>query len=116
MIDLSDTPPSEPQAVKLDDCYDVCLAGATLGLEADRFVYSISKLIRFERARLKVSTEDARVALAGTVTAIQREHGILAPVFLNDELIEPVVDGDELTGPKIIQPGDAGFIRPRLPR
>lgn len=109
MNNLPDPEP-EPQAIKLDEQYDCCLAGATLGLEADRFVYAISKLIRYERTRLKITTAEAREALAQVVMTIQREAGILAPVFLNDELIEPVEDEDAI---KIVQPGDPGFRRPR---
>jgi hypothetical protein len=33
-------------------------------------------------------------------------------VFLNDELLNPVEDGDEIIKPKIITPGDASFRRP----
>ena len=103
-------PESEPQeAIKLDDEYDVCLLGATLGIEEDRYVYSISKLIRYERTRLKVTTAEAREKLADVVTTIQRTAGPLSPVFVNDEILEPVEDEK----PKIIQPGDAGFRRPR---
>lgn len=104
-------PEPEPQAIKLDEQYDCCLAGATLGLEADRFVYAISKLIRYERTRLKVTTAEAREALAQVVMAIQREAGVLAPVFLNDELVLGDVEDEDAI--KIVQPGDPGFRRPR---
>ena len=110
---LPDPEPAGPQAVKLDDAYDVCLIGATLGLETDRFAYSISRLIRFERTRLKVSTAVAREILAKNLCDVQREHGVLAPVFINDELLDPVEDGDEITGPKILTPGSDGFQAPR---
>ena len=104
-------PEPDPQAIKLDDQYDVALCGATLGLEADRFVYSISKLIRFERSRLKVTTAEAREALAKEIMEVQREHGPLAPVFLNDELVLGEVEDEDAV--KIVQPGDPGFRRPR---
>ena len=103
-----------PQAVKLDDAYDVALLGASMSIhETDRFAYSISKLIRFERTRLKVSTAVAREILAKNLCDVQREHGVLAPVFINDELLDPVEDGDEITGPKILTPGSDGFQAPR---
>lgn len=109
MINLSDTPPSEPQAVKLADDYDVCLLGASIGLETDRYVYSVSKLLRYERTRLKLPTAEARESLAKDIMEVQREHGLLAPVFVNDELVTgEVVDEDS-----IIKPGDPGFRRPR---
>lgn len=104
-------PEEVPQAIKLDEQYDVCLAGATLGLETDRFVYSISKLIRYERTRLKITTAEAREALAQVVMTIQREAGVLAPVFLNDELVLGDVEDEDAI--KIVQPGDPGFRRPR---
>lgn len=110
-IPAPETPAPEPRAIKLDDAYDCCLLGATLGLEADRFVYSISKLLRFERSRLKVTTVEARGALAEVVMAIQREAGPLSPVFVNDELVLGEVEDEDAI--KIIQPGDAGFRRPR---
>jgi hypothetical protein len=107
-----EAPEPEPQeAIKLDDCYDVCLLGCTLGIEADRYVYSISKLLRYERTRLKVTTAEAREALAEVVTTIQRTAGPLSPVFVNDELVlGDVADEDAIT---IIKPGDPGFRRPR---
>lgn len=111
MIDTLPDPEPEPQeAIKLDDSMDCCLAGATIGLETDRYVYSVSKLLRFERSRLKVTTAEARESLAKDITAIQREHGPLSPVFLNDELTLGEVEDEK---PKILQPGDAGFRRPR---
>jgi hypothetical protein len=104
----------EPEAIKLDDAYDCCLLGATIGLETDRFAYSVSKLLRFERARIhEGSTAEAREALAEIIMDIQREHGPMSPVFVNDELLNPVEDGDEIAKPKIITPGDPGFRRLR---
>lgn len=107
---LPDPEPAPQEAIKLDDEYDVCLLGATLGIEQDRYVYSISKLIRYERTRLKVTTAEAREKLADVVTTIQRTAGPLSPVFVNDELTLGEVEDEK---PKIIQPGDAGFRRPR---
>ena len=103
-----------PEAIKLDDAYDVALLGASMSIhETDRFAYSVSKLLRYERARLKVPTAQAREALADIITAIQREAGLRAPIFINDELLEPVVDGDEIVKSKILTPGSDGFQAPR---
>ncbi len=105
-------PEPEPQeAIKLDDSMDCCLAGATIGLETDRFVYSVSKLLRFERSRMKVTTAEARESLAKDIMAIQREHGPLSPVFVNDELTLGEVEDEDAV--KIVKPGDPGFRRPR---
>ena len=114
MNNLPDPEP-ESQAIKLDEQYDVALLGASMSIhEGDRFAYSVSKLLRYERTRLKVTTAEAREALADIITTIQREAGPLAPVFINDELVlGPIEDGDEITTPKIVQPGDPGFRRPR---
>jgi hypothetical protein len=112
--DSPDFQEQDPQAVKLDNAYDCCLLGATIGLEADRFVYSVSKLLRFERARIhEGSTAEAREALAEIIIKIQREHGPMSPVFVNDELLNPVEDGDDIIKSKIVTPGDAGFRRPK---
>jgi hypothetical protein len=107
-----EAPEPEPQeAIKLDAVYDCCLLGASMSIHEDeRFAYSVSKLIRYERTRLKITTAEAREALADIITTIQREAGPLAPIFINDELIEPVEDENAV---KIVQPGDPGFRRPR---
>jgi len=106
-------PEPEPQeAIKLDDCYDVCLLGVSMSIhEGERFAYSMSKLLRYERLRLKISTEDARQAIADILTTIQREAGPLAPVFINDELVLGEVEDEDAV--KIVKPGDPGFRRPR---
>ena len=100
-----------PEAIKLDDAYDVALLGASMSIhETDRFAYSVSKLLRYERARLNVPTAQAREALADIITAIQREAGPLAPIFINDELVLGLVEDEDAI--KIITPGSAGFRRP----
>ena len=105
-------PEPEPQAIKLDDQYDCCLLGVSMSIhEPQRFAYSMSKLLRFERSRLKVTTAEAREALAKEIMDVQREHGPLAPVFLNDELVLGEVEDEDAV--KIVQPGDPGFRRPR---
>ncbi len=107
--------PESQEAIKLDDCYDVCLLGASMSIHEDeRFAYSVSKLLRYERSRLKVSTEDARQALADIITTIQREAGPLAPIFINDELVLGEVEDEDAV--KIVKPGDPGFRRPRSNR
>ena len=111
MNNLPDPEP-ESQAIKLDEQYDVALLGASMSIhEGDRFAYSVSKLLRYERTRLKVTTAEAREALADIITTIQREAGVLAPVFLNDELVLGDVEDEDAI--KIVQPGDPGFRQPR---
>lgn len=110
MNDQSPPPAEEPQARRLHPDYDVCLLGATVDLHnPDRFVYSLKKLIRFRMRETKQPAETCRDEIATMVIGIQREHGPLAPVFVNDEL---VLGPAEDKKPGIILPGMNGFRHP----
>ena len=110
MNDASTPPPAdEPQAQRLHPDYDVCLIGATVDLHnPDRFVYSLKKLIRFRMRETKQPAETCRDEIATMVIGIQREHGPLAPVFVNDELTGEIQDKKS----PIILPGMTGFRHP----
>lgn len=100
----------QPEAARLDPAYDCCLLGATVSIhDPDRFAYSLKKLILFEMKRTGQPAETCREEVALMVTGIQREHGPLAPVFINDELMSGAAEDPK---PKIILPGMNGFRQP----
>lgn len=101
-----------PRAAKLPDPYDCCLLGASVDLhQHPRFAYSLVKLIRFEKTRLQCSVAEARQSIADEfITPIQRECGPLAPLFIDDELVQGEVE--EKQGPKLVLPGQDGFNMP----
>lgn len=94
------TTPVDP--VRLDPEYDACLIGATVGIhEPDRFVYSLKKLVLAECVRTGQPAATCRETISAALIGIQREHGILAPVFVNDEILQGEATD---AGPKIIVP------------
>jgi len=94
----------EPQVIKLPPCYDTCLLGATVSLHGtDRFVYSLTKLVQFKMLEHQCQAPEARqIVLAEIIKPIDREHGPLAPVWVNDELVLGSIE--EKDTPKIIVP------------
>jgi hypothetical protein len=106
---MTDTP-QDILAIKLSEHYDFCLLGATVGLPAgDRFAYSLSKLVLFEKTRRQCSVQEARQVVADEmVRPLAAEPN--GPVFVDDERVLGEVH--ETAGPRIILPGDQGFTAP----
>lgn len=102
------TPDPQPQAARLAPAYDSCLVGATVSIhEESRFAYSLRKLIKFEMVRGSIGADEAREEVANElIVPIQREHGPLAPIFIDDELVQGQVEEDP--GPKIVIPNFNG--------
>lgn len=95
---------------RLGEEYDGCLLGCTVGIHGpDVFVYSLKKLVEAEIIRTGNPAETVREQLALEITGIQRDHGALAPVFVNDEIRFGEAQD---AGPKIITPGSDGFRKP----
>ena len=89
--------PETPQAAKLPSAYDSTLLGATVSIhEPDRFVYSLRKLIRFEMSRNECGASEARGIVARDfITPLAREYGHMAPVFVDDELVQGSIQDTE---------------------
>lgn len=100
---MDDAPDETPGPARLPSPYDSCLLGATVGIHGpDLYVYSLRALIRFEMTRRDCSPDEARTAIAAEILMpVQREHGPLAPLFVNDELVKGEIEED---GPRIIVP------------
>ena len=92
---LLDEGPQE--AIRLAKSYDCCLLGASVSLHGqDRFVYSLKKLIRFEKTRRQCTVAEAREAIADEfIVPMDRLHGEKGPVWLNDELVDGEISEDE---------------------
>jgi len=108
---MNDTP-QDTSAIKLSEHYDFCLLGATVGLPAgDRFAYSLSKLVLFEKTRRQCSVQEARQVVADEmVRPLAAEPN--GPVFVDDERVLGEVQ--ETAGPRIILPGEQGFTTPDI--
>lgn len=96
---------------KLDDEYDACLIGATIGLHgSDRFAYSLRRLVEAEIIKTGNPADTCRETIALQIMELQRTHGPEeSPVFINDELAYGKASDNT---PKLILPGDADFRRP----
>lgn len=92
----TDDQPPTPQAAKLPADYDDCLLGATVGIHgADRFAYSLHKLVTKLRDERGITAAEAREAVANELLVpVLREFGPYEGcVFINDELtLGPVED------------------------
>lgn len=96
---------TQPQAYKLPAEWDGGLIGATVSIHgADRFAYSLRKLIRIVMMQRQCKASEAReIVAAELVVPILREHGPeWSPTFINDEIVEGEITDDEK--PVIITP------------
>lgn len=100
-------------AAKLDDEYDACLIGATIGLHGtDRFAYSLRRLVEAEMLKTGKSASDCRVSIANQIRDLQRTSGPDgSPVFINDELAYGEAQDNT---PKLVLPGDVDFRKPSI--
>lgn len=109
--DMSENISEETQAAKLSSEWDGALLGASVSIHgADRFVYSLRKLIRIIMMQRQCKASEAReIVAAELVIPILREHGPAGPVFCNDELVDPISD-EERPCSIITPPGFNGKI------
>lgn len=98
----------QTEAVRLPAPYDVALLGASVEAHGpDRFCYSLKRLTKFIMAEYEVEPNEARHILATNfMMPLAREHGPLAPMWINDEILLGSVEDD--TKIQIVTPIEFG--------
>lgn len=98
--------PEGYSVILLEDCYVNALLGNSISpLEPPRAVYSLPLLSQLEAKRRGTDEQTAQASVIALMREIYKEHGNLAPIFIDDGIRNPTPRKNKS---RIIVPGRFG--------